>query len=638
MLNGVVPGCPVSRPVLFNSTGAAGGAFTGMKHLTIAHKLTALIIAMAVMVGWMCHLMVGRLHDSAYDTRHEMLQTQVESAIAIMAHYHQMELDGTLTRDDAMARAFAAVGAMRYEPHGYIFVSDADGIFLVHPSTALVGTDQSGLADETGRLFVREFIDIALAGGGLTYYKWALPGQDPDLLFDKVSYTALFEPWGAVAGTGAFVEDIETMIAAELRRMTMIGGATIGLMALLAIIFGRTITRPLKRVRAALDAVAQDDTDAFIPYTTGTNEAGRMAKSTFELQNKVRKRLALEREQAQDRAALDAERQQNQARQQAEGERQTHVVATIRTALEAVADGDLTVRCDDLGDQDAALREHFNTAIGKLEQAMGQVTIKGSDIAASKDDIRRASMDLSQRTERQAANLEETSAALEELSEAVRQTAEGARDAASRVVSVSQETETSDAIVNEAILAMSGIEQSSAQIGNIIGVIEDIAFQTNLLALNAGVEAARAGESGKGFAVVAQEVRELAQRSSAAAKDVKDQIAGSSAQVENGVRLVGDTGEALKRIFEQIKGARDIVSSIAQSASEQDTTLRSLTSAMNDMDATTQQNAAMAEETTACTQALASDTEELLNLINRFRVSGQATATFGMGEDMRMAG
>ncbi|MBY2983797.1 methyl-accepting chemotaxis protein, partial [Rhizobium leguminosarum] len=172
-----------------------------------------------------------------------------------------------------------------------------------------------------------------------------------------------------------------------------------------------------------------------------------------------------------------------------------------------------------------------------------------------------------------------------------------------------------------AIEAMSGIEKSSSEITKIIGVIDEIAFQTNLLALNAGVEAARAGESGKGFAVVAQEVRELAQRSAAAAKEIKDQIARSSSQVDHGVRLVGEAGEALKRISDQIKAANEIVAKIAHSASEQDTTLRSISSSMNQLDAATQQNAAMAEETTASAETLATDTDELIDLIRGFRVS-----------------
>ncbi|MBM7328308.1 methyl-accepting chemotaxis protein, partial [Agrobacterium sp. S2] len=306
-------------------------------------------------------------------------------------------------------------------------------------------------------------------------------------------------------------------------------------------------------------------------------------------------------------------------------------------ALEKLAGGDLTVRCGDLGNRYATLRDNFNEALTHLDAAMAKVNSKSIDIGGSKEEIRKASNELSQRTERQAANLEETSAALDELTVAVRQTAEGAADAAKRVTTVSSEATRSDRVVEEAIMAMSGIEQSSDQISNIIGVIDDIAFQTNLLALNAGVEAARAGEAGKGFAVVAQEVRELAQKSAAAAKEIKDQIARSSAQVENGVRLVGEAGDALKRISDQIKSANEIVSKIAHSAAEQDTTLRSISSSLNQLDVATQHNAAMAEETTASAEALAVDTEELLNLIRGFRVSS-GHQLHAMAHELRMAG
>jgi methyl-accepting chemotaxis protein len=335
---------------------------------------------------------------------------------------------------------------------------------------------------------------------------------------------------------------------------------------------------------------------------------------------------------------LDAERLNSANLQRSEAEQQARVVSTIGAALEQLADGNLTIRCENLGEQYDGLRHNFNDAIERLEAAMARVNAKGVDIGGSKEEIRRASNELSKRTESQAASLEETSAALDELAVAVRQTAEGAQEAASRVGTVANEANRSDSVVNQAIEAMSGIEQSSAQIANIIGVIEDIAFQTNLLALNAGVEAARAGESGKGFAVVAQEVRELAQRSASAAKEIKDQISKSSGQVENGVRLVAQTGEALNRISDQIKAASDVVSKIAHSATEQDTTLRSIASSMNQLDNATQQNAAMAEETTASAEVLATDTEELLSLIRGFRIGrGESAGYGGSANRMRLA-
>jgi methyl-accepting chemotaxis protein len=477
-------------------------------------------------------------------------------------------------------------------------------------------------------------VEKGRAGGGRTIYYWSKPGQPEDQRFHKGSYSAAFEPWQLVVSSGVYLDDLERQINTAIWKALIACGiiAAAGIGA--GFYFIRSITRPLQDVHRALEAVAGENVTTIIPNTELNNEIGMMAKATKSLQDKVRERHTMSEREVAQQMALDGERESNQRMQRDEAAAQTRVVSTIGQALEQIARGDLTVRCADLGQAYAALRDNFNDALSHLEAAMSKVSAKGGDISVSKDEIRRASNDLSQRTERQAASLEETSAAIDQLSVAVRHTAEGAHEASKRVHAVSTEATRSDAVVTQAIEAMSGIEKSSDEIGKIIGVIDDIAFQTNLLALNAGVEAARAGDSGKGFAVVAQEVRELAQRSAAAAREIKDQIARSSGQVDQGVRLVGETGEALKRISDQIKAANDIVSKIAHGAAEQDSTLRSISTSINQLDAATQQNAAMAEETTASAESLASDTDELLNLIRGFRVSG---SDYTAGQQRRAA-
>ena len=242
------------------------------------------------------------------------------------------------------------------------------------------------------------------------------------------------------------------------------------------------------------------------------------------------------------------------------------------------------------------------------------------------DEIADASDSLARRTEQQAASLEETAAALEEITATVRRTAEGASHARSVVAGAKTDAETGGEVVGRAIVAMNAIATSSRAITQIIGVIDEIAFQTNLLALNAGVEAARAGDAGRGFAVVAQEVRALAQRSAEAAKEIKGLISASTRQVGEGVDLVGQTGEALGRIVGQVAEINTVVTDIAASAQEQASGLQQINVAIAQMDQVTQQNAAMVEESTAASHALAREAGDLDRLMGRFQVGLDVTA------------
>ena len=590
-----------------------------MKHLRISAQLYTLVIMLMALFVAAVFFQLKSSSDAVRHERYQLLRSEVETAMSVLQEFNAREVSGELSHEQAKAAAFRVLSSLKFEPSGYFFGYDYDVNLAFHPTSKRIGQSDKGKVDDNGFSFSDEIVKVARTGGGYVEFLGSKPGQEERV--SKAAYAEAFEPWQTVVITGVYMDDL----AAEIRRNLM---QTIGvLIALFVVGIGasffviRGIAVPLKAIHSALTEVSQENVTFQIPHTNLRNEVGMMANATKQLQEKVRERHTMATRQKQQQDELDTERLRNAEMQQTEADQQTHVVLTIGTALERLETGDLTVRCGDLGQNYTALRDNFNNAMAQLEGAMAKVSTKGIDIGGSKEEIRRASNELSQRTERQAANLEETSAALDQLTVAVRQTADGAQEAAKRVTSVSTEATRSDAVVSQAIAAMSGIEQSSAEITKIIGVIDEIAFQTNLLALNAGVEAARAGESGKGFAVVAQEVRELAQRSAAAAKEIKAQISRSSGQVQSGVELVGEAGEALKRISDQIKAANEIVSKIAHSAQEQDTTLRSISSSMNQLDAATQHNAAMAEETTASAEALAVDTDELLLLIRGFKVS-----------------
>ncbi|TAX54461.1 methyl-accepting chemotaxis protein [Rhizobium leguminosarum] len=597
-----------------------------MKNLKISKQLILLVVGLMIAFAIATSLQIRSSVDAIYKERYDMLRAEVQSAVSVLKLYQAKVTAGEMTLEDAQKQAYATVNGMKYDPDGYFFGYSYDVQMVFHYDASKVGQINKGQPDSKGKLYRDELVKLGQQGGGLVeYYSTVKPGQ-PVGDYRKTAYGQAFEPWKIVVVTGVYMDDLDAQINSTI--LTALSGSIVlFFLAMTAAYFViRGISGPLNNVHTALKAVAEEDVSITIPHTGMNNEVGMMAKATQSLQEKIRERHAMSDREAAQQLALESERENNLRQQQDEATLQARVVTTIGQALEMIARGDLTVRCADLGQKYAALRDNFNDALSHLEAAMAKVSAKGTDIGTSKEEIRRASNELSQRTERQAASLEETSAALDELTVAVRQTADGAHEASKRVHSVSTEATHSDAIVTQAIEAMSGIEKSSSEITKIIGVIDEIAFQTNLLALNAGVEAARAGESGKGFAVVAQEVRELAQRSAAAAKEIKDQIARSSSQVDHGVRLVGEAGEALKRISDQIKAANEIVAKIAHSASEQDTTLRSISSSMNQLDAATQQNAAMAEETTASAETLATDTDELIDLIRGFRVGGESAA------------
>jgi methyl-accepting chemotaxis protein len=394
-----------------------------------------------------------------------------------------------------------------------------------------------------------------------------------------------------------------------------------GLLAFATNVVVRQVTAPIMAMTRAMNRLAEGDNAVEIPAVGQRDELGQMAGAVQVFKDNAIAKIKADAEVEQAKARAEQERQAASAA--AIATEQALVVRSFGASLERLASGDLTWRLEDeMPPAYEKLKADFNDAMLKLQDAMRVIVGNAGSIHSGSREISIASDDLAKRTEQQAAGLEETAAALDQITATVKRTAEGARETRQVVASAKADAETSGQVVGRAIAAMGAIEESSRQINQIIGVIDEIAFQTNLLALNAGVEAARAGDAGRGFAVVASEVRALAQRSAEAAKEIKVLISASGVQVSEGVDLVGQTGRALERILGEVVQINGLVAEIAASAEEQATGLQQVNIAVNQMDQVTQQNAAMVEESTAASHSLSREADNLTELMAQFRVGG----------------
>ncbi|MGV1753543.1 methyl-accepting chemotaxis protein [Agrobacterium sp. CG674] len=384
------------------------------------------------------------------------------------------------------------------------------------------------------------------------------------------------------------------------------------------------ILRPIASLRQTMSRLAEGELEAEIREADRGDEIGKMAHNVVVFRENARRRVELEASSAARDAETHADQLQraaDKAKQDAEVE---NMIATLASALNRLSKGDVSHRiASPFAGSFDRIREDFNASSQHLEATLSAVGVNAQSISASANEIRAAADELASRTEQQAASVEETAAALEQITTTTQDATTRAQEADALVAKAREAAQTSGRVVERAIGAMQAISSSSGEISNIIGVIDDIAFQTNLLALNAGVEAARAGEAGKGFAVVAQEVRELAQRSAKAAKEIKGLITASGGQVKAGVELVGETGTVLQSIVAHVEDISARVQGIATAAREQLIGLQEINGAISTIDHTTQRNAAMVEESTAASHALSSDIVELNRLLKQFQFSGQ---------------
>jgi len=452
-------------------------------------------------------------------------------------------------------------------------------------------------------------------------------------------------------------------------RRAMIFGIVLGIALSLGlalyIVLG-TITRPLAALTLATTSLAGGNAKTEIPGTGRKDEIGDIAAALQVFKTNLIAKEETDSRLQQHYADRDRQLKTQQAEELAAGEQiadlcrkisagdlsvrmdesnrkgyflvvsqqLNHLAETLQTVtnelasvMEAIARGDLSRRIssDFLG-VFGKLKDSANGTATRLQEFASRLEATAEGVRSGSSEISVGSQDLAHRTESQAAMIEQTAASMQEVTTTVKLNADNAQNA-NQLAAVARDTaEKGGVVTQEAVEAVSQIEESARKISDIVGLIDEIAFQTNLLALNASVEAARAGEAGKGFAVVAQEVRSLAQRSASASKEIKTLISASNAQVKTGAALVNQTGNSLGEIVSAIKKVADIVAEIAAASREQATGLDQINTAVGSMDEMTQRNAALVEETTAAAQSLAGQSHELAELAGFFRAGGSRTA------------
>ncbi len=428
----------------------------------------------------------------------------------------------------------------------------------------------------------------------------------------------------AEASSSAFSTIISTAA------ISIIGLALCGALGLWVAI--AKITRPLVRLGDGMKLLTEGDLTTDIVGQERGDEIGFMAKAVQVFKDNALALKAAEAKSAEQqrvaeeqRRTADEERRRNEAARAEAAEQVARVVASLGAGLERMAKGDLSYRLnDEFAAEYIKIRDDFNGAIGQLQETISAIVSSTREVTNASAEISTSTTDLSQRTEEQAASLEQTSASMEEMAATVKKNAENAQQASQSATATREVADRGGQVVSQAVEAMARIEESSRKIADIIGVIDEIARQTNLLALNAAVEAARAGEAGRGFAVVASEVRSLAQRSSQAAKDIKDLITNSNSQVKDGVGLVNKAGAALTEIVTSIKSVAETVAQIASASAEQATGLEQVNRALTQMDQATQQNSALVEENAATAKTLENQAVAMTEKVAVFRLDNGA--------------
>jgi len=559
-----------------------------LSQISIRTKLLSAVIAMAVAICCVTGIALWSMYQRMYQDRVNLLKAMVEAGHSLAEKFEASAAAGQMTREEAQARFKDTLLKIRYSGGEYLFAHSYDQIGFAHPNPKLMGKDVSGIKDSNGRPVIPAMVDIARKQGEGTYaYDWPVRPDDPKTAV-KLSYVKGFAPWNIFISTGVFVDDIWSDFMAMVWKIAGI----IALLALPAIglvgLVGFAVSRRIRGVSAAMQALADGDLSIDLPEAKGADEVGQMARATTYFRDRMAESERLRAEQEKLRADTAEQRKHDMVR-----------------------------LADDFEHAVGAIIEAVSHAAGNLENSAGSLTStadRSQDLAKT---VTAASGEASTNVQSVAAATEELSSSITEISRQVQTSARMAGEA------VAQAHKTNER-VNE-------LARAASSIGDIVALINGIAAQTNLLALNATIEAARAGDAGRGFAVVASEVKLLAEQTAKATGEIGEQVSGMQA-------ATGESVAAIKEIGDTIGGLSEIASAIAAAVEEQGTATQEISRNVQQAAHGTQQvstgvadvqrgaseTGAASSEVLSAARSLAADSASLKQKVSSFLTSVRA--------------